>query len=84
MLRLYYFAWVRERIGQSEESVPLTQGVKTVGDLIRDLRTRSAGHLAALNDPSKLRVAVNQIHVKLDHPVQEGDEVAFFPPVTGG
>ena len=83
-MQIYYFAWVRERIGISEEVIALPKGVETVQDLVRDLRTRSAGHLAALNDLTKLRVAVNQVHVKLDHRVKEGDEVAFFPPVTGG
>ena len=83
-MKIYYFAWVRERIGLSEEATPLPKGVVTVGDLVRDLRTRSAGHLAALNDLSLLRVAVNQVHVKLDHRVTDSDEIAFFPPVTGG
>ena len=83
-MRIYYFAWVREKIGTAEEEMPLPGEVVTVQDLARNLRTRSAGHVAALNDLSALRVAVNQIHVKLDHRLREGDEVAFFPPVTGG
>ncbi len=83
-MQIYYFAWVRERIGLAEESFALTANICTVADLAAALITLSAGHQAALGDLKRLRVAVNQVHVALDHPLNERDEVAFFPPVTGG
>jgi len=82
-LKLVYFAGLREAVGQSAESLTLPGDVSTVGAL-RD-------HLAARGDPwtalsttRNLRFAVNQQLVGLDAPVKAGDEVAFFPPVTGG
>lgn len=82
-VRLMYFSWVRERIGHGEEEVPLA-GAASVADLARSLAGRSAGHAAAFADSARLRVAVNQQYGGFDTEVRDGDEVAFFPPVTGG
>lgn len=84
MLNLLYFAWVRERTGQGAESVERPENVSTVADLMAWQAARGAGYAEAFADPSRLRVAVNQDHVGTDHPVADGDEIAFFPPVTGG
>ena len=83
-MKLLYFAWLRERAGRSEETVTVPAGVTTVGALIEWLKGRGEGYRAAFANPALVRVAVNQEYVKLDHPVRGGDEVAFFPPVTGG
>jgi molybdopterin synthase sulfur carrier subunit len=84
MLKLLYFAWVRERTGQGSEDVARPDGVATVADLMEWQAGRGAGYAEAFADPARLRVAVNQEHVGADHPVADGDEIAFFPPVTGG
>ena len=84
MAQLLYFAWLREQLGKSEETVNLPDGVKTVADLIAHLRARGGAYDAALADISRIRVAVNQSHVHANHPVMDSDEIAFFPPVTGG
>lgn len=83
-MEVLYFAWVRDRTGVARESVEPPDGVKTVADLVAWLRERSEGHGAAFADPALVRAAVNQEHVPFDHPVAAGDEVAFFPPMTGG
>jgi molybdopterin synthase sulfur carrier subunit len=82
-LRLLYFAWLRERVGLAEESVPLPAGVATVAGLIAWLRARGPGFAAAFATNS-VRCAVNQDFAGPDTPIAAGDEVAFFPPVTGG
>lgn len=79
-----YFAWVRERIGRAEEWVEPPPGIDDVGALARWLSGQSAGHAAALADLDVVRVAVNQDHARADHKLAPGDEIAFFPPVTGG
>ena len=56
----------------------------TIGALVDWLRTRGPGYAEAFKDTRAIRYAVNQEYVEADHPVVEGDEVAFFPPVTGG
>jgi molybdopterin synthase sulfur carrier subunit len=83
-LRILYFAWLRERTGRSAEEIPVPDGVATVGDLMAWLRVRDAGHQAAFVNPRLVRAAVNQVFAGPDTAVAPGDEVAFFPPVTGG
>jgi len=83
-MQLVYFAWIRERIGKSEESMQLPGDVKTVSDLIDHLCSINEIYKAALGNKDLVRVAIDQTHVNMDHPVTDADEVAFFPPVTGG
>ncbi len=83
-MKLIYFAWVREKAGKSNEDIALPEGVITVGDLIAWLSDRDDKMAAAFSDSSVIRAAVNQEHVGLDHVLDDDDEVAFFPPVTGG
>ncbi|MEO0358442.1 MAG: molybdopterin converting factor subunit 1 [Pseudomonadota bacterium] len=79
---IVYFAWVRERIGTGRETIDLT--ATTVRDLLADLAGRSDGHSAALADMTQVRVAVDQVLVDLDHPLDQPREIAIFPPMTGG
>jgi molybdopterin synthase sulfur carrier subunit len=83
-MKVLYFAWLRSRTGIAEENVTPPADIRTVGELLSWLRDRSAGHAAALKDLAIVRVAVNQEFARADHPVKAGDEVALFPPVTGG
>jgi len=83
-MKVLYFAWLRQRAGIGEESVSPPPEVRDVGGLMRWLAARSPGHAAAFADPAQVRAAVNQEFCGPDHPVKAGDEVAFFPPVTGG
>ena len=83
-MRVLYFAWLRQRAGLGEEEVSPPPEVRDVGGLMRWLATRSPGHALAFADPAQVRAAVNQEFCGPDHPVKAGDEVAFFPPVTGG
>jgi molybdopterin synthase sulfur carrier subunit len=81
---LLYFAWVRQKIGRGEETMILPSGVKTVSDLIAHLQSRGGGYADAFADPHRIRVAVDQVHSALNATLQNDNEVAFFPPVTGG
>jgi len=83
-VKLLYFAWVRQKIGSSEEDITAPSSVTTVAALMEFLRQRGAGYEAAFRDLKLLRVAVNQEHTGFDAAVGPNDEVAFFPPVTGG
>ncbi len=84
MLRVLYFAWLRERTGRAEESIAMPDGVTTVGALLAWLRARDAAGAAAFANPALVRAAVNQTFAAPDTPIADGDEIAFFPPVTGG
>ena len=62
----------------------LPQGVATVAELVNHLREISPGHAKALSNMEVVRVAVNQSYCDLGYIFTDDDEVAFFPPVTGG
>jgi sulfur-carrier protein len=83
-MRILYFAWLRAKIGLAEERVELPAEVADVAGLLCWLQGRGPAFASALQDLSVVRVAVNQEYVKPSHPIRAGDEVALFPPVTGG
>jgi molybdopterin synthase sulfur carrier subunit len=83
-MRVLYFAWLRSKTGVAEETVTPPPGVATVAGLIEHLKARGGGYAEALGDLSVVRVAVNQEFAELDQAIGAADEVALFPPVTGG
>jgi sulfur-carrier protein len=83
-MKLIYFAWLKQRTGTAEEEVTPPKEVTDVAALLAWLKSRGPGYAAALKDLSVVRVAVNQEFARLDQRLEPGDEVALFPPVTGG
>jgi molybdopterin synthase sulfur carrier subunit len=84
MVTLLYFASLRERLGCSRENVPLPPGTPTVATLVEFLRSRDPRWDEAFTPGKTWRVAVNQQMADVHTPLKPGDEIAFFPPVTGG
>lgn len=84
MVHIVYFAWVRERIGKSEEDLELPASVKTASDLIQYLVTLGEEYEAAFEFPDVIRVAVNQEHIEHDESIAGAREIGIFPPMTGG
>ena len=83
-MKAVYFAWVRERIGRTDEDIAPPANVTTVGDLIGWLTTRGEEYAHAFEKPNVIRAAIDRKHVKHDAPIAGAREVAFFPPMTGG
>ena len=83
-MKIYYFAWVRDYIGYPYEDISCPKTVKTIEQLAHYLKDQSDGHRRAFQDLSSIRAAKNQKFVANDSEVADTDEVAFFPPVTGG
>jgi molybdopterin synthase sulfur carrier subunit len=83
-LHLLYFAWLRERVGTADEVLRIPPAVATVGDLVGWLRARGPAYAAAFAVANRVRCAVNQEFAGPDTVLRPGDEIAFFPPVTGG
>jgi molybdopterin synthase sulfur carrier subunit len=81
---LLYFARLREAFGMGSERFVLPAGCATAGDLIRALRARGGSWAQELAEGRPYRLAVNQDMARLDAVLHDGDEVAIFPPVTGG
>ncbi|MEM7547834.1 MAG: molybdopterin converting factor subunit 1 [Pseudomonadota bacterium] len=82
-MKVLYFAWLRERIGHSEEMIDAA-GAATVGDLVAVLKGRGDRYEAAFADLAAVRVAVDQKVRDWDTPLKGATEIAFFPPMTGG
>jgi molybdopterin synthase sulfur carrier subunit len=83
-LEMLYFAWVRERMGRSQEVVDVPAAVTTVAALVDWLAARNDVSADALADRGRLRAAVDQAFVAMDATIVGAREVALFPPVTGG
>lgn len=83
-VRLVYFAWVRERIGKSTETIDLPAHVVTVGDLLAHLKGLGEDYATALEHDRVIRVAINQEHAEHDEPIAGAEEIGIFPPMTGG
>jgi molybdopterin converting factor subunit 1 len=83
-MKVLYFAWLRQKVGRGEETVAPPASIATVAALVEWLKRQSAGHAAAFANAAAVRVAVNQEFADWSAPVAAGDEIAFFPPVTGG
>lgn len=83
-MKILYFAWMKQKIGTGLEEVDPPAEISTAGQLVDWLKDRGPGYEAAFKDAKAIKVAVNQDFATLDSAVGAGDEVAFFPPVTGG
>jgi molybdopterin synthase sulfur carrier subunit len=83
-VKLLYFSWFKEKTGVSEEEIDLPSDVSTVDELLTWLKARDSRYAEAFAEPSVVRTAVNQAYARGSDAVGPNDEVAFFPPVTGG
>jgi len=83
-IKVLYFAGLREQLGTSGEEIDVPAAVTTVDGLRAHLRTRGGSYEKVLSEKNLVRAAVNQDMVQASARIEAGDEVAFFPPVTGG
>jgi molybdopterin synthase sulfur carrier subunit len=83
-MKVKYFAWVRERVGKSEETIDPPASVRTVDDLMAWLTGQSEAYAYAFEKPKVIRAAIDHTHVKSNTAIAGAREIAFFPPMTGG
>ena len=83
-MKVLYFAWVRERIGKTEEELDPPAEVTTVGQFAEWLARRGDEYAHAFANPKVVRAALDRTHVKPDAAIGGAREIAFFPPMTGG
>jgi len=83
-VKIVYFAWVRERVGKTDEDIDVPADVRTVGDLMGWLSGRGEEYAYAFDNPKVIRAAIDRSHVRPDTMLAGAKEIAFFPPMTGG
>lgn len=84
MVKILYFAWVRERVGKADEMVEPPASVVTIADLIAWLSGQGEEYAYAFEKPTIIRAAIDRVHAKHDAVIGHAREIAFFPPMTGG
>ena len=79
-----YFSWIKEHMGKSEEEIVLPSDIKNVEQLINHLNKLNEKYKIFLEKKEVIKIAVNKTYSSLETKVSDNDEIAFFPPVTGG
>ena len=79
-----YFSWIKEHIGKSEELIELPDNVKNIGELINYLNNLNDDYKKVFVKKDLIKIAVNRTYSSVETKINNNDEIAFFPPVTGG
>ena len=79
-----YFSWIKEHIGQSEEQIDLPSNITNVNQLINYLNEIDQKYNIIFKKKELIKIAVNKTYSSFDNKISNSDEIAFFPPVTGG
>jgi sulfur-carrier protein len=83
-MKAVYFAWVRERVGKAEEELSPPPSVGTIDELVAWLSRQGENYAYAFERPLAVRAALDRVHARRDAPIAGVQEIAFFPPMTGG
>ena len=83
-MKIVYFSWLKEILGTSEENVRPPKNIKNIKDLIKWLGTKSIKHRKVFLKSKNIRCSVNHQIVDKNNKIKNNDEIAFFPPFTGG
>ena len=79
-----YFSWIKEHVGESEEQIELPDHINNVNELINYLNELDKKYSLILEKKKLIKIAVNKTYSSFDTNISNNDEIAFFPPVTGG
>ena len=79
-----YFSWIKEHIGKSEEQLELPRHINNVNELINYLNELDKKYSLILEKKKLIKIAINKTYSSFDTNISNNDEIAFFPPVTGG
>ena len=79
-----YFSWVKDIVGKSEEIISISPDIDTPEKLIDFLITKNEQYKKAFSKRETIKVAQNKIYISKSSKIKNDDEIAFFPPVTGG
>ena len=83
-MQIKYFSWIKEHIGKSEEEINLPHNVSTIEELMFYLENLNDKYKRAFEKKDLIKIAINKSYCSIDDKINNTDEIAFFPPVTGG
>ena len=83
-MKILYFSWIKDGVGKNQEEITLDENIKTISDLIDFLIKIDQSYEKVLSDISSIRFSKNMNVVNIDENISNNDEIAFFPPMTGG
>ncbi len=83
-MKIVYFAWVREKIGTNSEIIKLPEDINNIDKLLNFLSLKSPAHKEALSNKKVLKFSINFQFAEITQKIKNDDEIAIFPPVTGG
>ena len=83
-MKILYFSWIKDKIGKTHEDIQIKDNIKTIDDLIAYLRKSNEGYEEVFKDISSIKVSINMETANFKDQINNNDEVAFFPPMTGG
>ena len=79
-----YFSWIKEHIGKPEEIIELPDNVTTISELMNYLNNLNDDYKKVFEKKDLIKIAVNKTYCSIETKISDNDEIAFFPPVTGG
>ncbi len=83
-MKILYFSWIKDKVGINEEVLEIDEEINTVQKLIIYLKLKGKNYALAFEDLETIKFSVNMKNAKLSDSIKSDDEVAFFPPMTGG
>ena len=83
-MKILYFSWIKDKIGKTHEDIDIKDNIKTIDDLILYLKKSNETYEEVFRDTSSIKVSINMETADFKDQIHNNDEVAFFPPMTGG
>jgi molybdopterin synthase sulfur carrier subunit len=83
-MNILYFSWIKDKLGKTKENITIDQNIISVSELITFLESKDEKYKEVFKDISSIRVSINMETASMDDPISINDEIAFFPPMTGG